>query len=71
MHGMTPISKKRAQNGQGVSAMDDSRNVSHQNGELGENDERECPSCGITSACFMNFLDFFVHKFDHNRGLRS
>jgi hypothetical protein len=60
---MTPISKKRAQNGHGVSAMDDSKNGFHQNGELGEDDERECPSCGITSAYFMNFVEFFYSKF--------
>ena len=63
MHGMTPISKKRAQNGHGVSAMDDSRNGFHQNGELGENDERECPSCGIASACFINFVEFLTKHF--------
>ena len=51
---MTPISKKRAQNGQGqgVSTVDDSRNGFHQNEGIAENDERECPSCGITSAFY-------------------
>lgn len=51
MHGMTPISKKRAQNGAvGMgSFMDDTANRFSQNTGLGESGERECPSCGISS----------------------
>jgi len=65
MHGMTPISKKRAQNGHGASSLDDSRNGFHLNGGLGENEERECPSCGISSAfiIFQKYSNLFYKNF--------